>query len=149
MDTAQTLGQVIRSRRIALGLTQEELAERIGDGVRQAEVSRLERGRVTLPRRQRLAHIADALNMPVGELLASSGWAGAGEALRSPGDVLPESRRTSPPTLEPVSGTAALRDAIAQSRALQEQTTRLLETSMALAARWSAGDTRRNRATGT
>jgi transcriptional regulator with XRE-family HTH domain len=72
-----SLGQRIRERRIELGLTQEALAERIGDGVRQAEVSRLEHDRVVLPRRQRLEHIARALEMPLGTLLVESGWAGA------------------------------------------------------------------------
>jgi transcriptional regulator with XRE-family HTH domain len=72
-----SLGQRIRERRLELGLTQEALAERIGGGVRQAEVSRLEHDRVVLPRRQRLEHIARALEMPLGTLLAESGWAGA------------------------------------------------------------------------
>ncbi len=33
---AATLGQLIRERRMELNLTQEELAERVGDGVRQS-----------------------------------------------------------------------------------------------------------------
>jgi transcriptional regulator with XRE-family HTH domain len=77
MTTTLTLGQAIRSRRTELALTQEELAERIGEGVRQAEVSRLERDRIGLPRRARLERIATALELPLGELLARSGWAGA------------------------------------------------------------------------
>jgi len=60
-----------------LNLTQEELAERVGEGVRQSEISRLERNRVTLPRRQRMEEIAEALDIPIGLLLARSGWAGA------------------------------------------------------------------------
>jgi transcriptional regulator with XRE-family HTH domain len=60
-----------------MDLTQEELAERVGPGVRQSEISRLERNRVTLPRRQRLEQIARALDIPVGVLLARSGWVGA------------------------------------------------------------------------
>src|SRR5688572_25380151 len=77
MNEKPTLGQVIRTRRLELGLTQEELAERIGEGIRQAEVSRLEHDRVVLPRRARLERIASALDIPPGELLARSGWAGA------------------------------------------------------------------------
>jgi transcriptional regulator with XRE-family HTH domain len=73
----KTLGQSIRERRIELGLTQEELAERIGDSVRQAEISRLERDHITLPRRARLEQIARALDIPIGVLLSHSGWAGA------------------------------------------------------------------------
>jgi transcriptional regulator with XRE-family HTH domain len=75
-----TLGEVIRARREALGLTQEELALRIGDAVRQAEVSRLEHDRIVLPRRDRLERIATALDLPLGVLLASSGWVGAAQA---------------------------------------------------------------------
>jgi transcriptional regulator with XRE-family HTH domain len=37
-----SLGAFIRERRHQLGLSQEELAERIGNTMRQAEVSRLE-----------------------------------------------------------------------------------------------------------
>ncbi len=75
-----SLGGVIRARRKELGWTQEELAERISaldEYVRQSDISRIERGEIMLPRRQRLARIASALNLPLGELLALSGWAGA------------------------------------------------------------------------
>lgn len=70
-----TLGRAIRERRLELGLTQEALAQLIGDGVRQAEVSRLESNRVTLPRRRRLERIAHALGLSITELLTRSGWA--------------------------------------------------------------------------
>ncbi len=74
-----TLGKFIRRRREELGLTQESLAELVGDGVRQAEISRLENDRIVLPRRQRLEQIAAALDVPIGILLARSGWVGAEE----------------------------------------------------------------------
>lgn len=77
MVEACSLGTVIRTRRRDLGLTQEQLAERIGGGVRQAEISRLESDRVTLPRQERLKRIAAALELPIGELLARAGWTGA------------------------------------------------------------------------
>jgi transcriptional regulator with XRE-family HTH domain len=70
-----------------MGLTQEQLAERISsddDYVRQSEVSRLESGHVGLPRRARLERIAAALELPLGELLARSGWAGAVESFHAP-----------------------------------------------------------------
>lgn len=57
-----------------LGLTQEELAERVGEGVRQSEISRLEHGRVTLPRRHRLEQIAAALDVSMGDLMVRTGW---------------------------------------------------------------------------
>lgn len=69
-----TLGQVIRQRRIELALTQEELAERVGENVRQSEISRLERDYVGLPRRSRLEALARALDLSLGQLLMRSGW---------------------------------------------------------------------------
>lgn len=76
-----SLGAAIKARRQQLGWSQEELAQRVaacGDGTfRQSDVSRVERGKVTLPHRARLAHIAAVLGLPLGELLARSGWMGA------------------------------------------------------------------------
>ena len=106
-----TLGQVIRRRRMELGLTQEELAERVGDGVRQAEISRLERDRVTLPRRARLEQIAQALQLPLGVLLARSGWVGAEEAFE-PAATLAERDEPEP---APESGPATLAPAPADA----------------------------------
>lgn len=70
----KSLGDYIRIRRQELGLTQEQLAERVGDGVRQAEISRLESGRVFFPRRERLIALAAALDTSMGDLLLKSGW---------------------------------------------------------------------------
>lgn len=72
-----TLGQLMQRRRFKLGLTQEQVAERIGNGVRQSDISRMERNHVVLPRRFRMEQIAHALEIPLGELLVKSGWAGA------------------------------------------------------------------------
>jgi transcriptional regulator with XRE-family HTH domain len=72
-----TLGKLIQGRRRELDLTQEELAERVGDGVRQSDISRLEHDKVALPRRARLERIASALDLPLGVLLVQSGWMGA------------------------------------------------------------------------
>jgi transcriptional regulator with XRE-family HTH domain len=88
-----TLGDFIRERRQDLGLTQEQLAERIGTSVRQADVSRLERNRVALPRRTRLEDIARALDVSLADLLVQSGWGTA--AVQHPNgtvdaDSLPE-----------------------------------------------------------
>lgn len=76
-----TLGRFIRRRRIELGMTQEQMAEMLGVSVRQSEISRLENDRITLPRRERLERIAEVLDVPIGELLARSGWTGADTAL--------------------------------------------------------------------
>jgi transcriptional regulator with XRE-family HTH domain len=83
---AASLGEVIRGRRIRLGLTQQDLAARTGMIIRQSDVSRLERNQIGLPRRDRLEQIATALDYSVGELLAASGWVGA-EILDAPPPV--------------------------------------------------------------
>jgi transcriptional regulator with XRE-family HTH domain len=70
----QTLGQFIRANRLALGLTQEQLAERVGDNVRQSHISQLEKDVVKFPRRERLEGIAAALDVTLGDLLISTGW---------------------------------------------------------------------------
>jgi transcriptional regulator with XRE-family HTH domain len=80
MSERSTLGVVIRRRRQELGWTQEELAERISTNdeyVRQSEISRIENGKIDLPRRERLIRLAEVLSLSLGELLARSGWAGA------------------------------------------------------------------------
>ncbi len=78
-----TLGTFIRERRQDLGLTQEQLAERVGDTIRQSEISRLEHDRVSLPRRDRLEHLAAALDVSIGELLVQTGWMQEGDHLAS------------------------------------------------------------------
>ena len=70
----QSLGTFIRERRFDLGLTQTQFAERIEHTMTQADVSRLERDKITLPRRQRLIAIAAALEVTLGELLVRTGW---------------------------------------------------------------------------
>lgn len=81
-DHHMTLGEAIRQRRMAMGLTQEELAERVGENVRQSDISRLERDYVGLPRRARLEALARALDLSLGELLLRSGWITAGSDLQ-------------------------------------------------------------------
>ena len=73
-QNTQTFGEVIRRRRVELGMTQEELAERVGESVRQSDISRMERDYVTLPRRDRLEALAAALEVTPGFLLMHSGW---------------------------------------------------------------------------
>ena len=78
------LGTYIRERRQDLGLTQEQLAERMGEPIRQSDVSRLEAGRITLPRRLRMEQLASALDVSLGDLLLHSGWAGGDLAMDEP-----------------------------------------------------------------
>jgi transcriptional regulator with XRE-family HTH domain len=63
------LGRNIAERRKALGLTQAELAEKLGADT--VTVSRFERGS-HLPSLQRLERVADTLGIPLAELLSQS-----------------------------------------------------------------------------
>lgn len=74
MTESRSLGEAIRLRRLELGMSQEELAERIAPDMRQSDVSRLERGKILFPRRERLSQIASALGVSVGVLLIEAGW---------------------------------------------------------------------------
>lgn len=74
MTGDRSLGEAIRLRRLELGMSQEELAERIGPDMRQSDVSRLERGKITFPRLERLNQIAAALGLSMGTLLVEAGW---------------------------------------------------------------------------
>jgi transcriptional regulator with XRE-family HTH domain len=117
-----SLGSTIRARRGELGLTQEELAERIsadGEYLRQSDVSRLERGAVELPRRARLERIAAALGLSTGELLARSGWAKA-DAYFDMADVEPSARAmTGLPDLDALRGRRRTMRALRQSLSVQ------------------------------
>ncbi len=69
------MGALIRARRIERRMSQQALAERIsttGAAVTRFTITRVERGRVSLPRHDLLERIAQALDMPIGELLAAS-----------------------------------------------------------------------------
>jgi transcriptional regulator with XRE-family HTH domain len=151
----QTLGDAIKARRLELGWAQIELARRVaasGDPTfRQSDVSRLERGNVMLPHRGRLERIATVLGVPLGELLARSGWAGwlaaeppspaAGNPDRAvAGDVLAEigtfpgrhqfvPSATGRPMARP-----RLTEALQQAAATRTETARVLEQSEALRA---------------
>jgi transcriptional regulator with XRE-family HTH domain len=71
---ARALGTYVRERRLHLELSQAQLARRVGKPYSQADVSRLERGDVDLPRLGTLIKLAAALEVPVGNLLIVSGW---------------------------------------------------------------------------
>jgi hypothetical protein len=111
-ESLPSLGTVIKARRHQLGWNQAQLAERVaahGDWTfRQSDVSRLERGQVRLPHRERLIHIAAVLELPLGELLALSGWAGTTGA---------DSTAPSPPSPPPVAA-PCFRDTIDAAQAL-------------------------------
>ena len=162
---SRTLGQTIRRRRLELGWTQEDLAMRVcaeGDLCHQSDVSRIERGRVGLPRRARLERIAAALEVPLGELLARSGWAGADAAFRPADGPVPRNEGAAaviedrpvapvPPAPDPPGAWRRpdsvvgerLRAAIAQSEELRSRTAELLRASATVLDRIDHGRTGR------
>ncbi len=71
-EMTEELGRLIASRRDAIGMTQDELAARIGS--RQSYVSQLEQGKIGLPGVKRLSQISFALNISISELLMNSSW---------------------------------------------------------------------------
>jgi len=145
---------VIKARRRELGWSQEELAARVaaqGDAAfRQTDVSRLERGKVSLPRRQRLGHIAAALGLSLGELLMRSGWidggtAPAADALRTPpAPSEPFATSTPQPVVPPnmetevarVASSSPLRELIAQSEEIRRESLGVLQRCEATRARY-------------
>ena len=72
---AERLGAAIRTRRLALYLSQSILARRAG--IQQNTVSAIERG-AYVPRADTLARIAAALDLPPADLLAQLTDEGAG-----------------------------------------------------------------------
>jgi transcriptional regulator with XRE-family HTH domain len=70
----QTFGNLIRSRRKELALTQEELAERLGEGIRQLDIARLERGYGHLPPMRELRLIAHELELEVFDVFVAAGF---------------------------------------------------------------------------
>lgn len=106
-----TLGQFIRERRIELGLTQEQLAARVGENVRQAEISRLERDRVSLPRRGRMERLASALEVSLGTLLLRTGWLDEAEgACDAPVPIMHAATQFHAPFRKPVGSAVAEAD---------------------------------------
>jgi transcriptional regulator with XRE-family HTH domain len=160
-----SLGQIIRARRAALGLSQEMLAARVrdlGGDITQADVSRIELGRVELPRRRRLERLASALGLSLGELLEASGWMGAVERFNAADPPLapqprasfapeqPSPRELQPapspdwPVLtydapSPMDTLVRLRTAISRAHEPVDRAARLLHDCQETAERWDLG----------
>lgn len=97
-EMTEELGRLVAARRDAIGMTQEELAARIG--AQQSYVSQLEKGKIGLPGIKRLAQISFALRIVflpekfLGKLdghdLSAIGSRGAGDVLGMLGKVARE-----------------------------------------------------------
>lgn len=76
-DQSKNVGAFIRSRREALGYSTRELARR--SGVEQSVLVRLENGTTQFPRTERLAALAQALEVNLADVLAAGDYLAAGE----------------------------------------------------------------------
>ncbi len=136
----RSLGMVIRDRRLALGWSQEELATRasaLGGALRQSDISRMERGKIGLPRYDRLVDLADALALPVGELLTQAGWNGADRLIGSssswldvagePAALAPEPEPAASRPGRPTERDPRLWEAITQAQQTRNRTRELLQ----------------------
>ena len=72
-DHAVRLGKLIRERRHAAGLSTHELGERIG--TRNSTIIRLVQGAFAAPSPDKLARIAEALNMSLADMYGHAGYA--------------------------------------------------------------------------
>lgn len=72
VGVASMLGTKVRQLRKAKGLTQEALAKVVG--VEPSYIGHIERGRTKSPGRDVLVRLAEALGVPVEELLAAAGY---------------------------------------------------------------------------
>ncbi|HZU14575.1 MAG TPA: ATP-binding protein [Chloroflexota bacterium] len=68
----EKLGATVRERRRELGLTQAQVAERLGWS--QERISALENGKYGLPSLPLLAHLAEAIQLPLGALMEAVGF---------------------------------------------------------------------------
>jgi transcriptional regulator with XRE-family HTH domain len=130
MSDSPSLGEFIRERRRELGLTQEQLAEHVGEGVRQAEISRLENGGIKLPRKDRLGALASALHVSIGELLLRSGWIGEEERIlleQDPSSALSSDRSESDAVAASMEDLSRLLDALIAGRARLAEIDRAIE----------------------
>lgn len=126
----KTLGTFIRERRMELGLTQEQLAERVGEGVRQSEISRLEHDGIVLPRRSRMEEIAAALEVSIGDLLVTTGWMDEDHrsALSPDANGIDDLLAREPESVSAESLATAIEN-LAVARELVAQTTAMIDTA--------------------
>lgn len=68
----QALASLLRQRRLALGLSQQELAQRLGSWWRTVDVVALECARILIPHWTTLHALAEALNLPIDVLLQAA-----------------------------------------------------------------------------
>jgi transcriptional regulator with XRE-family HTH domain len=71
-DRAQRLGEFLRARRIELGLSARQVARTVD--VRDSTIMRLERGTYAAPAANKLARIAEALELDLADVFSLAGY---------------------------------------------------------------------------
>jgi transcriptional regulator with XRE-family HTH domain len=71
----QTIADILRERRLELGLSRAELARYVAPNCQPSDIDVLESHRMLMPSWIRLRQLAEALEVPVDELLPSDGHA--------------------------------------------------------------------------
>src|SRR5687768_6772953 len=71
--TRPPLNDIVTARRMELGLTQEQVAERVN--MSQEWVTKVERGRIKRPRVPSLLALADVLQLEAHDLIMAAGYA--------------------------------------------------------------------------
>jgi len=79
------LGDLVRAPRLELGLTQVELADRVG--MSQRWISNIERNETDLPRREHLLRLAEALTLDVADLYDAGSIARSRRTVRAIDDA--------------------------------------------------------------
>lgn len=120
-----SIGRFIRERRQDLGLTQSELAARVGGGMSQSEISRLERDRIFLPGRRRLKLLAGALEVSIDDFLIGSGRRAKGEHHEAPHSAAPSSCPQRD-RVEVIDRVIALQEVVSRGAIIQDQAKRMI-----------------------
>ena len=71
IEPAVTVADILRKRRLELGLSRAELARYVAPNCQPSDIDVLESHRMLMPSWIRLKQLADALEVPVGDLLPS------------------------------------------------------------------------------
>ena len=86
-EAAQTIADILRRRRLELGLSRAELARSVAPSWQPSDIDLLESRRMLMPSWIRLKQLADALEIPVSDLLPCEARVSDGSSLPSSPDA--------------------------------------------------------------
>ncbi len=86
-EAAPTIADILRERRLELGLSRAELARSVAPSCQPSDIDVLESHRMLMPSWIRLKQLADALDIPVSDLLPCESRVSNGASLPSSQDA--------------------------------------------------------------